>query len=100
MTYLGDASGQLSLDQLRYHGLLPANPTRQDTTMTAKKKTAFKPNRLQAAPKIKPLPEGKQLAPYQVPAPPPGKFSAVPGQLTLEDMGCIETAGGDDQDAA
>jgi hypothetical protein len=34
MTYLGDAAGELSLDQLRYHGLLPANPTRKDSTMT------------------------------------------------------------------
>ena len=34
MTYLGDATGALSQDQLRYHGLLPANPTRKDTTMT------------------------------------------------------------------
>ena len=34
MTYLGDAAGELSLDQLRYHGLLPANPTRKDTMST------------------------------------------------------------------
>jgi hypothetical protein len=34
MTYLGDAAGELSVDQLRYHGLLPAKPTRKDNTMT------------------------------------------------------------------
>ena len=68
--------------------------------MTAKKKAGFKPNKLTPPPVIKPLPADKQLAPYHVPAPSPGKFSAVPGQLTLEDMGCIETASSDDQDAA
>jgi hypothetical protein len=57
--------------------------------MTAKK-TSQKPNRLKALPKIEPLPEGKPLAPYHVAAPPPGKFTAIPGQLTLEDMGAIE----------
>lgn len=34
VTYLGDASGELSMDQLRYHGLLSINPTRQENTMT------------------------------------------------------------------
>jgi hypothetical protein len=34
MTYLGDATGELSLDQLRYHGLWPDTTTRKDSTMT------------------------------------------------------------------
>jgi hypothetical protein len=54
------------------------------------KKTSPKPNRLKPLPKIKPLPEGKKLAPCHVPDPPASKFTDIPGQLTLEDMGAIE----------
>jgi hypothetical protein len=50
----------------------------------------LQPNRLTTPPVIKPLPAGKQLAPYHVPALAPGKFRDIPGELTLEDMGCIE----------
>ena len=47
--------------------------------------------RLKDQPKIKPLDPGKPLAPYHVPAPPAAKFKDIPGQLSLEDMGVIET---------
>jgi hypothetical protein len=72
----------------------------EEKTVTAKKKASFMPNRLRNAPKIEPLPAGKPLAPYHVPALPPGKFTDVSGQLTLEDMSCIEVNESDDQDAA
>jgi hypothetical protein len=43
-----------------------------------------KPCRLNTPPKIKPLPRGKPLAPYHVPAPLPGKFQDVPGQAAMD----------------
>ena len=51
------------------------------------------PNKLRPAQKIRPLDPDKPLAPYRVPA--LKQFDRdMPGQLTLEDMGVIET--GDD----
>jgi hypothetical protein len=40
--------------------------------------------RLTPRSKVKPLAPGEQLAPYEVPSPPPGKFRAVPGQLAMD----------------
>jgi hypothetical protein len=41
-------------------------------------------HRLTPRPKIKPLDQGKPLAPYSVPSPPSGKFRAVPGQAAMD----------------
>jgi hypothetical protein len=40
--------------------------------------------RLSTAPKVKPLPAGKPLAPYSVPAVLASKFADCPGQLAMD----------------
>ena len=49
MTYLGDASGELSLDQLRYHGLLPASTNQEENTLSTTDTTKDAIQRAEAA---------------------------------------------------
>ena len=41
-------------------------------------------NRLRTLPKVRPLDPNVPLAPHRVPAPPPGKFARIEGQLAMD----------------